>query len=122
MNNTSPECTTIDAIRAYLHAQHGVGVGPEDPVLFLHTMFRVFLGEYERLLQRHHQAMTQVIGDVLQGLTEEALTKNLQDQVRLADRIGQEFEAQYKRVRLLSLINTLAAVVCLLVFIYLIAK
>jgi len=122
MNTSPPECTTIDAMRAYLHRQHGVGVGPEDPVLFLHTMFRVFLGDYERLLQRHHQAITQVIGEALMGLTEEALSENLQAQVRLADRIGKEFEAQYKRAKLLNWVNIIAAVICLPVLIFLFVR
>ncbi len=117
-----PELATIDDMLSYLHSQHGFGMGPEDPLTLLYTMNRVFLADYKRMLDRHHTALTTIIGEALNGLTDEALDKSLQDHVRLADRIGKEFKAQYKRAKLLNWISTIAACVCLPVLIYLTVK
>jgi hypothetical protein len=117
-----PELATIDGMLSYLHSQHGFGMGPEDPLTLLFTMNRVFLADYKRMLDRHHTALTTIIGEALNGLTDEVLDKSLQDQVRLADRIGDEFKAQYKRARLLGLVNVIAAIICLPVLVYLIVK
>jgi len=117
-----PELATINDMLSYLRSQHGFGMGPEDPLTLHYTMNQVFLADYKRMLERHHTALTTVIGEALNGLTDEALSKNLQDQVCLADRIGDEFKAQYKRARLLGLVSVIAACVCLPVLIYLIVK
>jgi len=118
----TPELATINDMLSYLRNQHGFGMGPEDPLTLLYTMNRVFLADYKRMLDRHHTALTTIIGEALNGLTDEALDKSLQDHVRLADRIGKEFKAQYRRAKLLNWISTIAACVCLPVLIYLIVK
>lgn len=107
-----PEIETLEEMRAYLHRAHGVSVGMDDPVLLLHSMHRVFLADYQRLLEKHNQALTATIGGAIMGLTKEALSEHLQNQVRLADRIQSEFERQYKRAKMLSIINIIASFVC----------
>ncbi len=114
--------TSLDELRAYVHEQLGFSIGSRDPVIILHVMHQVFLADYERMLARHNDAITTVIGTAIKGLTKEALAENLQDQVRLADRTHLEFENQFKRARLLSAINFGVVSVSLLVFAYLILK
>lgn len=114
--------TSLDELRAYLHSEHGVSVGQDDPILLQFTMNRLFLAEYDQLLDRHNTAITSVIGKAVKGLTEEAISENLKEQVRLADRTQQEFERQYKRAKLLSVVNLICFATCLLVFAFLIAQ
>ncbi len=116
------ELTTIDDMRAYLHSRNGVSVRPNDPVFMLHTMHHVFITDYESILSRHNLALTKMIGEAVSGLTEEALTKNLDDQTRLADRTGKIFKAQYRRAKILSMANVLAAFVCIPVLVYRITR
>lgn len=107
-----PQIETLEEMRAYLHREHGVSVGMDDPVLLLHSMHRVFLGDYDRLLKRHNEAMTAAISDAISGLSKQAITENLMNQVRLVERIHNEYERQYRRARLLSIINIIASFVC----------
>lgn len=113
---------TVGELRELLHAEHGLSVGPDDPILMQFTMHRVFITDYERMLDRHNKAITSIISAAVKGLTEEALSANLKEQVRLADRTQQEFERQYKRAKLLSVLNLISSATCLLVFSYLILK
>ena len=117
-----PAITTIDELRTYLHAQHGVTVGENDPVMLVFSMHRVFLNDYEHMLDRHNTALTSVLETAIRGLTADAISKNLQEQVRLADRTHQEFESQYKRARWLSTVNIASVFICLPVIIILIVK
>ena len=116
------EVLTLQKAGALLHDQHNRVFDDHDPIYLLVTLHQGFIADYERMLMRHHTALTAMIGEAVNGLTEEALTNNLQSQVSLADRIGSEFKAQYRRVRLLSLINILAAALCVLTLVYLVAK
>lgn len=117
-----PEILSVQKACVLLHDQHKAVFDDRDPILLLVTLHQGFIADYERMLKRHHLALTTMIGEAVGGLTEEALSQNLQAQVHLADRIGKEFKAQYKRAKLLNWISTIAACVCLPVLIYLIVK
>jgi len=114
--------TSLDELRAYLHEQTGVSVAQDDPVMIQHSMHGLFLADYDRLLDRHNKAITVVISAAVEDLTKEAISENLKEQVRLADRTHQEFERQYKRAKFLSIINLMVFATCLLVFVYLISQ
>jgi len=114
--------TSLDELRAYLHSEHGISVDVHDPIMMQFTMNRVFLGDYQTMLDRHNQAITTVIGSAVKGLTEEAIKANLQEQVRLTDRTHQEFERQYQRAKLLSVVNFTVFFLILLIFIYFISR
>jgi hypothetical protein len=114
--------TSMDELRSYLHAEQKITVGEDDPILLLFTMHRLFLSDYETMLDRHNRAITSVISTAVKGLTEEALSENLKEQVRLADRTHQEFERQYNRARLLTVVNTGTAIISILVLFYLIIQ
>lgn len=116
------ESMSLEKARSLLCEKHNMAVDDRDPILLLVTLHQGFIADYERMLKRHHLALTTMIGEAVGGLTEEALSQNLQAQVHLADRIGKEFKAQYKRAKLLNWISTIAACVCLPVLIYLIVK
>lgn len=113
---------SLDELRAYLHSQTGVSVGEDDPLLLQHTINQIHLSEIDRILKRHNAALTEALGVAVKGLTADAISQNLQEQVRLADRTHQEFERQYKRARLLSVVNIICFATCVLVFSYLIIK
>lgn len=117
-----PTITTREELIAYLHAELDVPVGGNDPILILHLMNRLFLADYDRMLEQHNTAITTVMGNAIKGLTEEALSENLKEQVRLADRTHQLFERQYKRALFLSGFNLLTFFICLLVLAFLILK
>jgi len=112
--------TSLDELRAYLHSQTGVSVGGDDPLLLQHIINQVHLSEIDRILKRHNAALTEALSVAVKGLTADAISQNLQEQVRLTDRTHQEFEKQYRRARLLSAVNITCFVACLLVFAYLI--
>ncbi len=116
------ESMSLEKARSLLREKHNMVVDDHDPILLLVTLHQGFIADYEWMLQRHHLALTTMIGEAVEGLTEEALTENLQAQVRLADRIGKEFEAQYKRAKLLNWVNIIAAVICLPVLIFLFVR
>lgn len=112
--------TSVDELKAYLHSAHGVSVGTDDPIMLVHTINSLHIQETEKLHKRHNLALTEALTIVVKGMTSDAISQNLQEQVRLADRTHQEFERQYKRTRLLSVVNIICFAACLLVFSYLI--
>lgn len=118
--------TSIEELRAYIHNAHDTSVSNDDPVLIVHTINGVHLNAIEQTLRRHNAALTQALTIAVKGLTADAITQNLQEQVRLADRTHQEFERQYERAKRLSIMSIIASTVsilcvaiCLLVFFYL---
>ena len=113
---------SLDELRAYLHAKTGISVGENDPVMLEYAMHQLFIIDLQSLLKRHNTALASVMETAIRGLTADAISKNLQEQVRLADRTHQEFESQYKRARWLSTINIAAVFICLPVIIYIIVK
>lgn len=114
--------TSFEELRAYIHEAHDTSVSTDDPVLIVHTINGVHLSAIEHTLKRHNTALTQALTIAVKGLTADAITQNLQEQVRLADRTHQEFENQYKRARRLSVVNIICFAACLLVFAYLITN
>jgi K+-sensing histidine kinase KdpD len=105
---------TLVELRTFLHQQTGISVGANDPVMIQHVMHRLFLADYDLLLGRHNQAITVAISAAVKGLTHEAISENLKEQVRLADRTHQEFEHQYKRAKRLSVVSIIASTVSIL--------
>ena len=112
--------TSLDELRAYLHSETGLPVGEDDPLLLEFVMHRLFLDDLQQLLKRHNAALTSVMETAIRGLTADAISQNLQEQIRLADRTHKEFEQQYKRARFLSGVNIFAVLISLFVIGYLI--
>jgi len=113
---------SLGELRAYLHSQTGVSVDEDDPIVLLHIINEIHLSEVERVLKRHNVALTEALSIAVKGLTSDAISQNLQEQVRLADRTYQEYEKQFRRARLLSVVNLICFAACLLVFAYLITN
>lgn len=116
----SPQALTLDAARALILARHDHGICDDDPVLMLVTLHEGFMADYERMLERHNEAITSVISSAIKGLTEQALADHLENQVRLADRTEEIFKRQYRRAWLLSAISLLCALICIPIAIHLI--
>ena len=114
------EVLTIEKARTLLHDQHNTVFDDYDPIFLFVTLHQGVIADYERMLKRHHLALTTMIGDAVSGLTEEAMSKNLDSHIELAERTNKAFEVQYKRARLLTIVCTIAAVICLPVLVYII--
>lgn len=114
--------SSLDEVRAYLHAETSMPVDRDDPILLQHALHQIFLAELQKTLKRHNAALTEVMTTAIRGLTADAISQNLQEQVRLVDRTHQEFERQFRRSKWLSVVNIGAVFVCLPVIIYLIVK
>ena len=114
-----PTINSWEELRAYIQQTHDMTFDKDDPVTVAYSLHKVFLADYDRMLKRHNQAITSIIGTAIKGLTSEALAENLKHQARLADRTHVLFERQYKRAKLLSALNVGAAFVCALVVVYL---
>jgi hypothetical protein len=73
----------FESIRTLLAQKHGAVVEVDDPILMLVTLYNSFLGEYEKLLKRHNEALTAFLGEAgaqhLDAAREaaEAVTKGL---------------------------------------------
>ncbi len=117
-----PTTLTIAAARTLIRERHNAGLDEDDPALMLVTLHGGFVGDYERMLSRHNEALTTIIGTAISGLTEKALAAHLENQVRLADRIEQEFKGQLRRAKIVSVINVIAALICIPVLTLLILK
>lgn len=48
----------LDDVRTLLIKEHGTPVNQDDPLLMMVTLNNAFLGEYEKLLKRHNDALT----------------------------------------------------------------
>jgi hypothetical protein len=114
--------TSLDELRAYLHSKTGIPVGSDDPVMLEYAMHQLFIIDLQSLLKRHNKALTEVMTISIRGLTADAISQNLQEQVRLVDRTQQEFERLFLRAKRLSVVNITAVFICLPVIIYLIVK
>ena len=109
-------------LRAWLHAEHGVAVGKDDPVMLVHSIHRAALADYERMLERHNEAITETLGSALDASPEpapesgtlevERFTENLQ---ALSERIEAVFARQLKRALVLSGVNLVMFTVCVIV-------
>ncbi|GAK46864.1 conserved protein [Tepidicaulis marinus] len=65
---------SLEELRAYLWKVHQVTVDQNDPILMLHTIHKVALDEYARLLDGHKRQLSENV---------EKITKDLCDEVRL---------------------------------------
>jgi hypothetical protein len=117
-----PVALSIDAARKMIAERHGTGIDEDDPLLMMVTLHEGFIVDYQAMLERHNGALTKVIGEAIKGLTDEALANHLEKQVRLADRIEQEFLGQYKKARWLSIISGVSALICVAALTILILK
>lgn len=109
-----PEITSLDDLRQHIYAVHKLPVDQTDPLLVMYTMHQIFLSDYDKGNERHQQALGLVISEAIKGLTEEALAENIHEQVRLTDRNQQLFEKQHRRMKILSALNGLFTIVCIL--------
>ena len=117
-----PPIEDEEQLRAWLHAEHGVAVGKDDPVMLVHSIHRAALADYERMLERHNEAITETLGSALDAspapapesgtLEAEGLSENVQ---ALSERIEAVFARQLKRALVLSAANLVMFTVCLVV-------
>jgi len=107
---------------AFLHAKTGIAIGEGDSICLEYALHQRFLSDFGWMLEHHNVALTAVLETAIKGLTADAIAQNLQEQIRLADRTHQLFENQYKRIKVLSIVNISIFFVCLLVFLYLVSK
>jgi hypothetical protein len=76
---------SYEEIRAMLQARHDTSVGLDDPILMLVSIFNTYLGEFEKLHDRHNQALTGLLAaktaEYVSGVrqTTGALTKTLSE-------------------------------------------
>lgn len=54
---------SLEAVRTLLISKHGTSISPDDPLLMVVTIQNAFLHEYEKLLGRHHEALTTFLGE-----------------------------------------------------------
>ena len=113
---------SIDAARKLISERHGRGMDADEPLMILVTLHGAFVKDYEKMLSHHTQAITTVISSAISGITDKALAEHLENQLRLADRIEQEFKRQYIRAKILSVINLFSALICIPVLVFLITK
>ena len=113
-----PSIEDGEQLRAWLHAEHGVAVGEDDPVMLVHSIHRAALADYERMLERHNRVFTETIGSALEAMPEpvgfpaEGLTEGLE---ALSHRIESVFAKQLRRALVLSAANLVMFTVCLIV-------
>lgn len=106
-----PRLDSLDDLRAYLWRQHQVTVDASDPILMLHTIHRVALDEYRRMLDQHNRAVSEACAAAGQALMadmraaiEEFRAEALSDAVRSrlatlaeAERLAQETAGRARR-------------------------
>ena len=109
-------------LSAFLHKKTGIAIGAGDAISLEYALHQRFLSDFGWILEHHNVALTAVLETAIKGLTADAIAQNLQEQIRLADRTHQLFENQYKRIKVLSIVNISIFFVCLLVFLYLVSK
>jgi hypothetical protein len=67
-----PEITTVEALREHLWRAHGVTVGTDDPVLMVHTLHQVLLGDWERAMNTQRRLLSQAVAASAQSFAEDA--------------------------------------------------
>jgi len=72
---------SLDDARAALVREHGVAVGPDDPLLMLITIHQGMVRDYEAMLRRHDQAIKGFLGATGSACAEavEAVLASLKD-------------------------------------------
>lgn len=132
---TAPRAMSLPEARALLSERHGVAIDEDDPALMLVTLHEGFLADYERLLERHGNALAEVMTDVgevttdavrdaLEVLRAEALEGTLRntmarisEEARLIEGFLSELRVSTKKLNrsliILSIISWIAALVVL---------
>ncbi|MGK2742049.1 hypothetical protein ACSHT0_14235 [Tepidicaulis sp. LMO-SS28] len=122
---------SLEELRAYLWKVHQVTVDKDDPILMLHTIHKVALDEYARLLDGHKRQLSEnvqkitkdledevrlIIGDLESEALNDAVRERLatiHEAERLSGKTLDHFKQTLKAQRLLTLIN-IAAIGCTL--------
>ncbi|PCI36839.1 MAG: hypothetical protein COB46_14220 [Rhodospirillaceae bacterium] len=125
--NTSPEAKTPDTptlntledMRMHLEDIHETPLAPNDPILMAYTLYRASLNDYEGMLKRHHKAITLVMNTAVEGLSHDDISKNLLAQNQILKRTQDIYDRQYKRAKILSILNLSIFCIFALVLIYL---
>ena len=105
-----PSIDSLGKLKAWLHEEHGVAIGDDDPVLLVHSIHRAALADHQRMLERHSAALAESIGMALKE-TE----ADLEGLGELASRIEAAYRRQLRRIVLLSICNLAMFGVCLVV-------
>ncbi len=124
---------TLEDVRALLARQHNTVVGADDPVLMLVTLHNAFLGEYEKVLDRHNKAITALLVEKTDAYVSGVLhaTEGLAAQLSAASvdtvqRVLQEHTSALRAFRLhlawLAAVVVVAALVNVAVFVFLGAR
>ena len=117
----------LEELRAYLHKVHDVSIGPDDPILMLHTIHKLALDEHRRLLDAGNARLSDAVGAAAAGFVAETTAaleafkaEALSDAVRerlaamreaaeLADAAQAHFRRTVKALSLITVLNWLAA-------------
>jgi len=117
-----PEIETWEQLRYHIHQTQGLSVDKDDPVMVAFILHKVFLRDYDSMLQRHNTALTTVIGTAFKGLTEQAQNQHFEDISGLANKTQKIYERQFKLARFFSVFNVITIFVGVLVLYYLFTK
>lgn len=122
---------SLEELRALILEKTGVSVGPDDPVMAAYVLHQAFLGDYQRMLDRHTEALTVLFESAVQDwsagvekqvavLSSEILSEGTKERVaQLAEYAGlaRDLARRQRRALLwmscLSLLNISAAGVSL---------
>ncbi|WP_413208474.1 hypothetical protein [Rhodospirillum sp. A1_3_36] len=117
-----PEITTVEALREHLWRTHGTTVGTDDPLLMVHTLHQVFLGDWERAMNTQRRLLSQAVAASAQsfaedarrsieGFKDEVLTDALRQKsvtMNEAAKLADQAQARFRRLlRTLTLLTTL---------------
>ena len=110
----------LDDLRAYLLRVHGDTVGTDDPILMLHTIHRVALEDYRRMLDAHEARLSDAVGDVAAAFAADTLSDAVAERVEamreaagLATAARDRFRGLNRVLFCLTLLNWLAAALVL---------
>lgn len=114
---------SLEDLRAHLWKVHQVTVDPADPILMLHTIHRVALDEYRRLLDQHNRALSDQVRASAKSFTDDVRAEieafkaealgaavrerlaAMQEAARLADTAQDRFRRNIKLLTTLTVIN-----------------
>mgnify|MGYP007079446057 FL=1 len=118
---------SLEELRTYLWKVHQVTVDQNDPILMLHTIHKVALGEYERLLDSHKRQLSDharktssdlvdevrlIIGDLQNETLNDAVRERLatvKEAEKLSEQTLSRFRQNLKVQSLFTLLNVIAA-------------
>ncbi len=119
---------SMDELRAYLWKVHQATVDPADPILMLHTIHRVALDEFSRLLDQHNRALSDQVRGIAANVAAEiravvdefksdasaaavkARVEAIQEATRLADTAQAGFRRNLRLLLGITALNIVAVV------------